>query len=228
MALGWQFLDENGLSIGAGGEELQRIKKIIPPSDHHMPPVEVLCDVDNPLCGPHGAAAVYGPQKGATPEMVEILDNALDNLAARVKEQLGVDVKNIPGSGAAGGMAAGAIAFMNGRLVSGIETVMEQSRLEQSIAHADWVITGEGRFDHQSLRGKVVHGIAKMAGKYGTKVAVLAGQVTLSPDEYRQCGITDAVSCMTDDMSVEYAIGNAASLLTRAAETFAARHLINE
>ncbi|MCK4787220.1 MAG: glycerate kinase, partial [Desulfobacteraceae bacterium] len=228
MALGWEFLDTDNRQIAAGGAELLRIKSIIPPTKKITVPVEVLCDVDNPLCGPHGAAKVYGPQKGATPEMVDLLEDALSHLAEIIKKQLGLDIINIPGSGSAGGLAAGAIAFMNARLVSGIETVMTHSRLEEAVAQADWVITGEGRFDHQSLMGKVVSGIAQTAQKSDTKVAVIAGEVLLTPDQYQSFGITDAIACMNDDMTLDYAMQNSPELLAQAAKKFTHKHLRNE
>jgi glycerate kinase len=176
--------------------------------------------VDNPLCGEHGAARVYGPQKGATPGMVDVLDAALAHLARVVKNQLGRDIAEVPGAGAAGGLAAGAIAFMGARLVCGIDTVMAQTRLPEAVAGADWVITGEGSFDEQSLRGKVVSGVLRIAKAAGAKVGVLAGQVRLAPGEYRRAGVEAAVSCMEDGMDLEYAIAHGQMLLDRAARRF--------
>ncbi len=225
MALGWQFRDDQGRDIEFGGGALSRIVQIIPPEREILASVEVLCDVDNPLCGPHGAAAVYGPQKGATPAMVEVLDAGLAHLAVLVKEQLGRDVKNVPGAGAAGGLAAGALAFMNARLVSGIDEVMAQSHLKETLADADWVVTGEGRFDVQSLRGKVVSGVTRLARQAGARVAVLAGQVLLLPEVYRAAGIEVALSCMTEGMNLQYALDNSEALLTRAGEEFARGYL---
>ncbi len=224
-ALGIKFLDENGKEIYPCGGELLRIRKIIPHPKRKNVEVQVLCDVDNPLCGEHGAARTYGPQKGATPEMVEQLEAGLSHLAELVKKQLGIDINNLPGAGAAGGLSAGAVAFMGARLVSGIETVMAQSRLPEALNDADWVITGEGRFDHQSLRGKVVSGIVALAKQTDAKVAVLAGQVLLGPDEYNRFGITEAIGCMQDNMTLEYAIENAETLLADAAKKFAAEQL---
>ena len=126
-ALGWQFLDATGKPVNPVGGELERIVTLHALRST-LPPVDVLCDVDNPLCGEHGAARVFGPQKGATPAMVEQLDNGLRHLAGLVKAQLGKDILNVPGAGAAGGLGGGAIAFLNARLVPGIETVMTASR----------------------------------------------------------------------------------------------------
>jgi glycerate kinase len=183
--------------------------------------VEVLCDVDNPLCGAHGAARVYGPQKGATPEMVEQLDAGLAHLARVVKEQLGRDIACLPGAGAAGGLAAGAVAFLNARLVPGIDAIMSQTHLAEVAAGAAWVITGEGSFDEQSLRGKVVSGVTRVARAAGARVAVCAGQVRLEPQVYRQAGIEVAVACMETGMELDYALAHSAELLDGAARRFA-------
>jgi glycerate kinase len=224
VALGWKFLDENGKELAGCGGNLSKIRKIIRSANPIKVEMQVLCDVDNPLCGENGAAKVYGPQKGATPEMVGQLDAGLAHLAKIIKEQLGYDVIDIPGAGAAGGLAAGAIAFMNGRLVSGIETVMTQSRLKESLADADWVITGEGRFDSQSLRGKVISGIVRLAKTTGVRVGVLAGQVSLGQGEYQKFGVADAIGCKDDKMMLEYAIKHSEQLLAEAAKKFAKRH----
>jgi glycerate kinase len=238
-ALGWRFLTSDGQDIGFGGGQLARIATIVVPvrsvparASRETPcgvttnvTVEVLCDVDNPLCGEHGAARVFGPQKGATPEMVEQLDAGLAHLARLVKEQLGRDIACLPGAGAAGGLAAGAVAFLNGRLISGVEAVMAQIRLPQAVAGADWVITGEGSFDEQSLRGKVVSGVVRVARAAGAKVAVCAGQVRLEPQKYRQAGITAAAACMEPGMELDDAIARGAELLDCAARRFAREHL---
>jgi len=224
-ALGWQFLTKEGRDIALGGAAVATIHTMIPPQAALGAEVEVLCDVDNPLCGPHGAAQVYGPQKGATPEMVEMLEAGLAHLAKLVKEQLGRDVKDPPGAGAAGGLAAGAVAFMNARLVSGIDTVMSHSGLPEALADADWVVTGEGCLDEQSLRGKVVSGVTRIAQQTGAKVAVLAGRVHLWPEQYRAAGIETALPCADEEMDTRDAIANAAALLDKAARRFASAHL---
>ena len=226
-ALGWRFSDDAGVEVGPGGGELFRIDRIIPPVQELHAAVEVLCDVDNPLCGEHGAAAVYGPQKGATPEMVETLDAGLEHLADLVHAQLGRDLRDLPGAGAAGGLAAGAVAFMNARLVSGIDEIMSRSGLRDAVADADWVITGEGRFDAQSLRGKVVSGVTRIARQAGARTAVLAGQVLLPPDAYQPAGIETALSCMTDGMDLEVALANSEPLLAQAAREFASQIMVS-
>jgi len=232
MALGWKFLDYHKNPVPLGGGGLEKIAKIIRPEqslllnrDGKPVAVEVLSDVDNPLCGEHGAAEVYGPQKGATTQMVKILERGLANLAKLAREQLGKDIENIPGAGAAGGLAAGAVAFMDAAIVSGIETVMARSNLLAELESADWVITGEGSFDRQSLYGKVVSGILKMAQQTETRVAVLAGQVNIPESEYQKLGITAAVASKPDDMPLAEALSKSRTLLTAAAKRFAAQHL---
>ncbi|MCX7009396.1 MAG: glycerate kinase [Kiritimatiellaeota bacterium] len=184
----------------------------------NWPAVEVLCDVDNPLCGEHGAARVFGPQKGATPPMVAQLDSGLRKLAAVVCAQLGKDILEIPGAGAAGGLAAGAIAFLNAKLVPGINTVMSACKLENDLIGADWVITGEGAFDEQSLRGKVVAGVANLARRHGVKIAVLAGRVLLSEEQWRSAGVDVAAASAPSVMSTPDAMRQAAALLYATAQ----------
>lgn len=211
MALGWRFLDSDGKPVGLGGGELERIATIQAPTTL-FPPIEVLCDVDNPLCGDRGAAAMFGPQKGATPAMAARLDAGLRHLASLVKR----DILNIPGSGAAGGLGGGALAFMNATLVPGIETIMRVSRLEEALRGADWLITGEGQFDEQSLHGKVVAGVTALARRHGVKVALLAGRVNLSETEWRRAGIEAATAIAPAGLPVEEAMRRASELLAAA------------
>jgi glycerate kinase len=217
-SLGWQFLDENKNLITLGGGSLAQIYKIIKPEKLNLPEIEVLCDVDNPLCGQHGAAKVYGPQKGATSQIVEKLESGLINLSGIVETQLNKKIKDIPGAGAAGGLAAGAVGFMDAKLVSGIDTIIKESNLEGEMRDADWVITGEGSFDHQSLMGKVISGICKIAMRHDIKVAVIAGQVFVPEDEYKKHGIVTAVQCKKENISLNDALKNSKKLLSKATE----------
>ena len=228
MAMGWKLFDENGDPIPLGGNGIEKIAKIIPPSTDkkEILTVEVLCDVDNPLCGDNGAARVYGPQKGATPEMVERLDSGLGNLARLAREQLNREIDNVPGAGAAGGLAAGAIAFMNAKVVSGIETIMARSNLRSELESADWVITGEGCFDRQSLFGKVVAGVLKMVRQSNTQVAVIAGQVHLPPKEYTKMGISVAIPTKPDHMPLDEALIKSRMLLRSATRCFVEKYLL--
>lgn len=195
--------------------------RMIPPQNLQLPEMDVLCDVTNPLCGPNGAAQVYGPQKGATADMVERLDARLAALAAAVEEQLGLRIADLPGAGAAGGLAAGAVAFMNGRLVPGIDAVMKTVGLADALRGADWVLTGEGRFDSQSLQGKVVDGVARLAKDAGVKTGVIAGSVLLEEAAWRAAGIHFAVSLQPAGMRVEESIRRSRELLFDAAAAFA-------
>jgi glycerate kinase len=233
MALGWQFLDNKKNSVALDGGGLGKIAKIIKPdpselltSDGRPVEVEVLCDVDNPLCGENGAAEVYGPQKGATQQMVKRLDKGLAHLAKLVREQLGRDIENIPGAGAAGGLAAGAVAFMDATIVSGIETVMARSNLRSQLESADWIITGEGSFDRQSMSGKVISGILKLARQTNTRIAVIAGQVNIPQDEYKNSGISAVIAAKPDDMPLAEALANSRTLLAEAAKRFVKKYLI--
>jgi glycerate kinase len=224
-ALGWRFVDGRGEELAYGGGQLRDLVRIIPPAAAVGVGVEVLCDVDNPLCGSAGAARVYGPQKGADARMVEELEAGLSNLAEVVEEQLGCEIRDVPGAGAAGGLAGGAVAFMNGKLISGIDFIISRTGIAEALADADWLITGEGRFDEQSLRGKVISGLVAAGRRCGVKVAVLAGQVALGADEYIDKGISCALACTDGGTDLQYAIDNAEELLEAAARRFADEQL---
>ncbi len=152
------------------------------------------------------------------------LEKGLAHLADVVSEQLDRDI-NVPGAGAAGGLAGGAIAFMNADVVSGIETIMAHSNLLAELESTDWIITGEGSFDSQSLYGKVVSGSLKSASQSHPRVAVLAGQINIPKQEYEKIGITAAISCKDDNMSLNYALENSRELLYSAAQRFAKQYL---
>ena len=134
-----------------------------------------MCDIDNPMYGENGAAYIFGPQKGADKEMVKMLDAGLIHLAEIIKRDLGLDIKNLPGAGAAGAMGAGMVAFFSSKLQMGIETVLDTVSFEEVIKGADVVFTGEGKIDSQSLRGKVVIGVARRAKKQGIPVIAIVG-----------------------------------------------------
>jgi len=225
VALGWRFLDARGKPVGLGGGELERITRIVRPSGVELPVIEVLSDVDNPLCGEHGAARVFGPQKGATPEMVDQLDAGLRHLAELVKAQLGKDIADVPGAGAAGGLGFGALAFMDAKLMPGVEAVAEVIGLDAELSDADWVITGEGRFDEQSLHGKVISGVTRLARKHRAKTAVIAGSVRVPESVWRREGIDMALSAMEPEMKLDEAMASAENLLAISARQLAARML---
>ncbi|MBC5581876.1 glycerate kinase [Anaerofilum sp. BX8] len=179
-ACGVRFLDEAGTAFVPTGGSLSRIRRI---DASGLSPllggVEIvtMCDIDNPLCGPQGAAAVFGPQKGADPAQVTLLDRGLAHLAGLVKRDLGADILQLPGAGAAGGMGGGMVAFFGSALQMGIETVLETVGFEAALEGTDAVFTGEGRIDGQSLRGKVVVGVARAARKKGVPVIAVVGDI---------------------------------------------------
>jgi glycerate kinase len=178
MALGWSFLDAQGQSIGYGGQGLIKLAQIVPPQHLFLPPVTILSDVTNPLYGENGAAYVYAPQKGATPGVVEKLDQGLRHLAAVVKQQQGIDL-NFAGAGAAGGLGAGAQWGLQAHLTSGFQAIAAFTHLESQIQQCDWVLTGEGQLDAQSLQGKVISGVREIAQKYQKPLILLCGSVDL-------------------------------------------------
>lgn len=174
-ALGWKFLDESGKELEPIGENLSNVKKIIRPESELSVPVICACDVDNPLFGKTGAAFVFAPQKGADEEMVQRLDAGLHNMAEVIRNDLVTDVSSIAGGGAAGGMGAGAVAFLGAELKRGIDIILDKAEFDKKAAEADLVITGEGRLDFQSADGKVISGIAKRAKKLGKRVITICG-----------------------------------------------------
>jgi len=204
-ALGWQFLDRTGRPVTPGGGSLADIASILPPDRTGWPEFQALCDVTNPLCGATGAAAVFGPQKGATPPMVEALDRGLRHLAERIRRDLGIEVLELPGGGAAGGFGAGAVAFLGARLVPGALAVAEAVGLPEALRDADWVVTGEGCLDHQSFGGKAVCGVRNLAREAGVRVAVVAGRVELTAAEWRAAGIEAAVAAAPPGASADEA-----------------------
>jgi glycerate kinase len=179
-AAGVRFLDGEGKSFIPVGGTLSQIAAIdtggVPP-ELRAAEIITMCDIDNPLYGPSGAAHVFGPQKGADPAMAAMLDGQLKAAAETVKRELGADVAALPGAGAAGGMGGGMVAFFGSRLQMGIETVLDTVHFDRLAAGADLVFTGEGKIDAQSLRGKVVIGVARRAKKLGVPVIALVGDI---------------------------------------------------
>ena len=149
-----------------------------------------MCDIDNPLCGPTGASAVFGPQKGAGPAQVACLDRNLRHLAEVIRRDLGTEILDLPGSGAAGGMGGGMVAFLGGRLQMGIETVLDTVGFDTMVQGATAVLTGEGRIDGQSLRGKVVIGVARRAAAVGVPVIAVVGDVAPGAAAAYEQGVT--------------------------------------
>ena len=187
------FYDADGKSFVPTGATLSKIAKIdVKPLKELLGDVEIvaMCDIDNPLYGESGAAYVFSPQKGANPETVKLLDDNLRACAKTVKSELGVDVADLPGAGAAGGMGAGMVAFFGATLKPGIDTVLDTVGFESIAADADMIITGEGRIDSQSLRGKVVIGIAQRAKEINTPVIAVVGDIGDNMEPAYEMGVT--------------------------------------
>ena len=209
QALGGRLLDENGDDLSYGGGALAKLHTIdLSNLDERLKyvSVEVACDVNNPLCGKEGASYVFGPQKGATREMIEILNQNLSHYAEVIKEQLGKDVISKAGAGAAGGLGAGLMAFLDVKLKSGIEMVIEYANLEEKVRDADKVWTGEGSIDFQTQYGKTPLGVAMIAKKYNKPVIALAGRVGNDIDVLYDKGIDAIFGIMRGVTSIEEAL----------------------
>ncbi len=180
-ALGYEFLDEHGNDVGEGGQALSKIVSVNTQNVHpdlSLCKFKVACDVTNPLCGVNGATFVYGPQKGVTDDLRELLDQGMQNYAMRTTQYKTVDFSGYPGAGAAGGLGFAFLSYLNAELTRGIDLILDAVGLEDDLKDADIVITGEGRLDHQTAMGKAPIGVAKRAKKYNAKVLAFAGSVT--------------------------------------------------
>jgi glycerate 2-kinase len=192
VALGAQVFDSTGNDLFPRGGTLQFINSI--ELSHFHPQlsqvdIKAICDVSNPFYGEQGAAFVYGPQKGATPESALTLDKGLRHVAEIVHQQFGIDLQQIPGAGAGGGFAGGAYAFFNATMMPGTEVVFELTHFDEALQWADVVITGEGKLDNQTLRGKLVKGVADRAFTTGKKVIVVCGENALTDEKLKAMGI---------------------------------------
>lgn len=208
QALGFEFYDENDNLVELGGKVLNQIKRI--KTDNKLKELDdcnfkIACDVNNPLYGENGAAYIYGPQKGATKEIVKELDKGLKNFAEVVNKDLGKDIAHIEGAGAAGGLGFGFLGFLNSKLESGIKIILDEIKLEEVVKDADIVITGEGRLDNQTAMGKAPIGVAKLAKKHGAKVIAIAG-----------CTTPDAVKCNEEGIDAYFSIVNKAMTIDEA------------
>lgn len=218
-ALGVRFLDAAGRELPEGGAALARLSRIdLSGLDPRLAAatVEVACDVDNPLTGPRGASAVYGPQKGATPAVVAELDAALARFAEVARAATGRDVSGRPGAGAAGGLGAGLLFFTPATLRPGVEIVLAATRFEERVAGADLVITGEGRTDFQTAMGKAPVGVAAAARRHGVPVICLSGGLGDGADEVLSHGIDAVMSVVSGPMALEEAMGRGAELVEAA------------
>lgn len=221
QALGFRLLDAEGRDLPPGGGALDRLDRIIfGGTDSRLDAVSisVASDVDNPLCGPRGASAVFGPQKGADPEAVSRLDRNLRHLADVIARDLNRSVAEIPGSGAAGGLGAGLIAFASASLEPGVDLVARAVGLDAKIRGADLVLTGEGAIDASSTGGKTAVGVARIATSVGCPVFALAGTIGTGAEAVHDLGIQAYFSLCNRPMSLHLALANASELLARSAE----------
>ncbi|WP_456272247.1 glycerate kinase family protein [Bacillus sp. AK031] len=229
-ALGAVFLKGNGDSfIPVGGTlgdidsiSLLKIKELLRGIEF-----EIACDVDNPLTGPDGASKVFGPQKGATPEMIKVLDNNLNHYGQKLSEESGLEVRSFPGSGAAGGMGAGAKGFLKGNFRPGAEIVLEAVHFKKAVIDADIVITGEGRMDAQTVHGKAPIAVARCAKHFNKPVIAITGSIGPGYEKVYEEGITSVFGIVPGAVTLEEALLNAKENIERTAENIA-RLLSNE
>jgi len=215
-ALGAKFLDGDGRNIPEGGGGLNQLNHIdLSGFDNRIKAVEVVvaCDVSNPLTGPNGASFVYGAQKGGKEGDLELLDKNLAHYAAIIKTDLKIDIANVPGAGAAGGSGAALMGLMGGKLMNGIDLILDTLDIEESVKGADLVITGEGRIDSQTLHGKTISGIARLAKKHGVPVIAICGKLGGGIDGLYDLGVTSVHSITNRPMDLREAIDNAPFLI---------------
>lgn len=221
LALGIRFLDAEGCPIGEGGLALERLASIdAADRDPRLDGVEMIvaCDVDNPLCGPRGASAVYGPQKGTDPAMVERLDRALGRLDRTIQKDLGQSVGDVPGAGAAGGLGAGLMAFAGAKLQPGATIILDAIGLADRLKGTDLCISGEGALDASTAYGKVVVGVARLAEGAGVPLIALAGSVGEGAEAVHDQGVSAYFGIAPGPITLDDSLARAASLLERSAE----------
>ena len=217
--LGIHFFDEMGGKVTNGGGlgsiqslDLRGLREL-----SYSGKIVFLTDVNNPLCGPSGAAEIFGPQKGATPGQVRQLDRWLRNLAEQIEQEIGMDLKDIPGMGAAGGFALPFVAFMGAEIRSGIDFVLDVLRFDEKLVGSDLVITGEGRTDAQSAMGKAISAVARRAHEAAVRVAVISGALGDGAEKMFALGVDDLVQATPDGQPLEDALAHAAENLATAA-----------
>ena len=220
VALGVKLLDAKGEKLPQGGAVLEQLVTIdISGLDPRLGKVqiEVACDVQNPLCGPEGASAVYGPQKGAKPEDISVMDSALQNFGEVLSRVSNTNLLELVGGGAAGGLGAGVVGFLGAKLRPGSQMVLEVANADEKIKHADLVLTGEGRTDFQTAYGKVPVGVAALAQKYSVPVLCISGCVEGSPDCLSDFGVATCFSVAEGPATLDEAFLKAEEQLERAA-----------
>ncbi|NLI60096.1 MAG: glycerate kinase [Clostridiales bacterium] len=220
QALGVKFLDNNGQEVGFGGQELSRIQNIIIDGmDHRVKESSftVICDVNNPLTGPKGATAIYGPQKGVTNKNFQILESGMVNYQNLIKKVTGLDMATIPGSGAAGGLGAAFVTFFDATLKPGIDAVLDYVDFDNLIKDADLVVTGEGRIDGQSVYGKVPVGVAQRCKPLNIPVVAIVGGMGDDAQRVYDHGIDSIMTTVNSPMPIQEALSRADELMKDAA-----------
>ena len=224
VALGYQFFDADGNEVEPIGRNLGKINSIEREFRHSKikdVDFKVACDVKNPLYGKQGAAYVYGPQKGASKKEIALLDAGLENFAQVILTEFGRDVQDIPGAGAAGGLGAGAMVFLDASLTSGIDLIKEMAQFEEAIQNANWIITGEGQLDSQTLSGKTIDGVIHSAQKYHIPVAAFCGSVSVDIQNLDALGLDYVTSILNQPGTLEDAKKKSCENLEIAAYNFA-------
>lgn len=225
QALGVQLRDQQGKALTVGGAALAQLVDIdLSQLDDRLAQTDILvaCDVDNPLCGAKGASAVFGPQKGATPERVQQLDAALQHYGEKIEQVTGKSVINVAGAGAAGGMGAALFGLLNARLQPGIEIVTEALKLAATVQNADLVITGEGRIDSQTIYGKTPVGVARVAKRFDIPVIAIAGSMAPDYEVVHQHGLDAVFSVLNHIQTLPEALEEASDNIRITARNVAA------
>lgn len=228
MALGYRFMNKKGKDIIPIGKNLSTIEKI---DDSNVitalkkVTIKVACDVTNPLYGSDGAAFVYAAQKGASIREIKILNRGLEHFAKVIKTRFDIDLQKIKGAGAAGGMGAGALVFLKADLYSGIDLVKDLLDFNNKIKDSDWIITGEGKLDDQTLSGKTIYGVIKSAKKYNIPVAAFCGTIALQKESLKSLGISYGDSVLDRSKNINDAMANSAKYLFQIAVDFAKKQL---
>ncbi|BCM91770.1 glycerate 3-kinase [Abditibacteriota bacterium] len=220
-ALGARFFDERDCIIPSGGGDLSRLARVdLQFFDPRLQKCEfiALCDVSNPLCGPNGAAHIFSPQKGATPEQAEQLDASLARFAEVTAQHLGRDLQNQPGAGAAGGTGFGLMAYLDAQMKPGIEAVLEATEFSEKLDGADLVLTGEGSLDTQTLNGKTIAGVCRVAREKSVPVVALGGRIALSGKQLDGLGLKSAFSIVDGPRDLEWCLENGATLVETTCE----------
>ena len=229
QALGVRFFDSSGNPVGRGGAALLNVAGVdIRGKDPRLNSVEVLvaCDVQNTLCGEQGASAVYGPQKGATPADVSLLDKALEQYGAMIHSEMGIDVLEIPGGGAAGGLGAGLVAFCAGTLMRGIDLVLRVTKFDERLRESNLVITGEGKIDRQTYYGKALSGVIERAHRFNVPVVAVVGRLEGERELFVNNESFDDLESLVDSQTTEAdAIRNASWLLSEKTKLLLQRYL---